>query len=200
MPPGDDAPRDHTLRSESGGESLQVPGLTSAFTCGFRPYAAHRLLLRPVAGWRKRRISGVHSKSPLEFLEPFHQHQKTSTCRRPTLVPRLLRNTVRFDQRSFAHTRRMSEFTNSEKINSVNGYCGTGGIWTAYRSRYCSSPIHPLFRRIRFGRRRGSQNAAGMNEQQNDEGTSHRGRLHCQCLSHFGDPRPCVPPGESQSR
>jgi hypothetical protein len=122
MPPGDDAPRDHTLRSESGGESLQVPGLTSAFTCGFRPYAAHRLLPRPVAGWRKRRISGVHSKSPLEFLEPFDQHQKTSACRRPTLVPRLLRNTVRFDQRSFAHTRRMSEFTNSEKINSVNGY------------------------------------------------------------------------------
>jgi hypothetical protein len=110
------------LGRNQGTSSLQVPGLTAAFTCGFRLYRGYGLLPRPVAGWRKRRISGVHSKSPLEFLEPFDQHQKTSTCRRPTLVPRLLRNTVRFDQRSFAHTRRMSEFTTSEKINSVNGY------------------------------------------------------------------------------
>ena len=135
-----------------GTSSLQVPGLTAAFTCGFRLYRGYGLLPRPATGWRKRRISGVHSKSPLEFLEPFDQHQNTSACRRPTLVPRLLRNTVRFDQRSFAHTRRMPEFTNSEKINSVNGYQKPSRGWNRhglgpFKLRHASMS----FRRPRVG-------------------------------------------------
>ena len=110
------------FRRNQTASPLHMSSLASAFAIGFWLRCAHGLLPRSVARRWQRRIARVHSKSALDFFEPSHQHQKTGACRRTALVPRLLRNTVWFDQRSFAHTRRMSEFTNSGKTSSVNGY------------------------------------------------------------------------------
>jgi hypothetical protein len=110
------------FRRNQRASAFHMPRLTPSFASGFRLCRAHWLLSRSVARRWQRRIPRVHAKSALEFLELSHQHQKTGACRRTALVPRLLRNTVWFDQRSFAHTRRMSEFTNSEKTRSANGY------------------------------------------------------------------------------
>jgi hypothetical protein len=110
------------FRRNQRASPFHMSSLTSAFALGFWLRCAHGLLSRSVARRWQRRIAGVHSKSAFEVLEPSHQHQKTAPCRRTALVPRLLRNTVWFDQRCFAHTRRMSEFTNSGKTSSVSGY------------------------------------------------------------------------------
>gem|GEM_PF-5209393 len=113
------------LRWNQRTSAFHTPSLTRLFASGFRPCRALCLLPRSVARRWQRRIPRFHARSALEFLEPFHQHQKTGACGRTAPVTRLPRNTVQFDQRSFAYTRTTYEFTNSEKTSSMNGHqCG----------------------------------------------------------------------------
>ena len=63
------------------------------------------------------RISGVHAQQSLQFLQPFDQHHKTRSSRRTTLVPRLLRDALWFDDRSVAHLRNLINSAFSRKTS-----------------------------------------------------------------------------------
>jgi hypothetical protein len=85
--------------------SFRMAMLTTAFLSRFTLRGFHWLLTRPIAQRWHRRIAGIHAQPVFHIFDSLHPHHETTPNRRPALVPRILRNTIWFDQGCFAHER-----------------------------------------------------------------------------------------------
>lgn len=109
---------------DQGSHPFGMARLPTPLAIRLRPGRFDRLLKGHMTRWRQRGIPRVHPQPAFEFLNPllhlFHLLDQQNAARprsRATLVSRLLRNRLRFDQRSVAHAPSLNNVPISGKTN-----------------------------------------------------------------------------------